>query len=188
MRRSIRSVFALLAAAALATAAPFAASATPTLVNAATASYDPGNGTLVQVQSPNTTTQANPALTVTSAVTACQGGPLTDYTGWSVGLYVADAAGNPISAVALTRTQLPVFPTVPLPAGIAPNNQNVNPFAITNGNVGIFEFLLDTATGQTAAGSTYVLITNVPANSPLPKRRVRVVLGATSGSSIPLPR
>ena len=184
MRRTLRAVFALLAAAALATAAPFAASATPTLVNAATASYDPGNGTLVQVQSPNTTTQANPALTVTSAVTACQGGPLTDYTGWSVGLYGADAAGNPISALTLTRTQLPAYPTVPLPAGIAPNNQNVNPFAITNGNVGIFEFLLDTATGQTAAGSTYVLITNVPANSPLPKRRIRVVLGATSGSSV----
>jgi uncharacterized repeat protein (TIGR01451 family) len=184
MRRIVRAVSALIAAGALASAAPLAVSAAPTLVNAATASYDPGNGTLVQVQSPSILTQANPALTVTSAITACQGGPLTDYTGWSAGLYAADSAGNPTGALTLTRTQLPVFPTVPLPAGIAPNNQNVNPFAVTNGNVGIFEFLLDTTTGQTANGAIYDLITNVPANSPLPKRRIKLVLGATSSGSV----
>jgi uncharacterized repeat protein (TIGR01451 family) len=183
MTRIVRTALALAAAAALATAAPFTASAAPSLVNAAAASYDPGNGTLVQVQSPNTLTQANPQLTVTSAITACQGGPLTDYTGWSIGVYNADATGNPTSALSLTRTQLPVYPTVPIPAGIAPNNQNLNPFTVTNGNVGIYEFLLDTATGQTAA-QTFVLITNAPKTSTLPKRRIKIVLGATSGATV----
>ncbi len=184
MNRMVRATLALGAAALLATAAPFAASAASSLVNTAAASYDPGNGTLVQVQSPNITTQSNPALTVTSAVTACQGGPLTDYTNWSVGLYTADAGGNPIAPVTLTRTQLPVYPTVPLPAGIAPNNQNLNPFTITNGNVGIFEFLLDTSTGQTAPAASYLLVTNAPAASGLPKRRIKIVLGATGGGNV----
>jgi uncharacterized repeat protein (TIGR01451 family) len=184
MKRTVRTLFALCASAALALAAPFSASAAPSLVNAAAASYDPGNGTLVQVQSPQTLTQANPNLTVTSAITACQGGPLTDYTNWSIGIYAADAAGNPTSALSLTRTQLPVFPTVPLPAGVAPNNQDLNPFTVTNGNVGIYEFLLDTATGQTNAGSNFVLITNSPANSTLPKRHIKIALGATTGTSV----
>ncbi len=183
MARIVRSALALIAALTLATAAPFVVSAAPTLVNAASASYDPGNGTLVQVQSPSTLTQANPSLTVTSAITACQGGPLTDYTGWSIGLYNADALGNPTTALALTRTQLPVLPAVPLPAGIAPNNQNLDPFTVTNGNVGIYAFLLDTATGETAP-QTFVLITNAPATSSLPKRRVKIVLGATTGANV----
>ena len=184
MQRLVRGVIAFGAALALAVSAPLAVSAAPSLVNAAAASYDPGNGTLVQVLSPNTLTQANPNLTVTSAITACQGGPLTDYTGWSIGLYAADAAGNPTSPLSLTRTQLPVFPTVPLPAGIAPNNQDLNPFTVTNGNVGIYAFLLDTATGQTNAASTFVLITNGPANSTLPKRRIKIVLGATTAGNV----
>ncbi len=183
MARIVRCALALIAALTLATPAPFAVSAAPTLVNAASASYDPGNGTLVQVQSPSTLTQANPSLTVTSAITACQGGPLTDYTGWSIGLYSADALGNPTAALALTRTQLPVLPAVPLPAGIAPNNQNLDPFTVTNGNVGIYAFLLDTATGETAP-QTFVLITNAPATSSLPKRRIKIVLGATTGANV----
>jgi uncharacterized repeat protein (TIGR01451 family) len=184
MNRIVRSLTALGASAALITLAPFSASAAPSLVNAAAASYDPGNGTLVQAQSPSTLTQANPNLTVTSAITACQGGPLTDYTGWSIGLYNADSAGNPTSNLSLTRTQLPVYPTVPLPAGIAPNNQNLNPFTVTNGNTGLYEFLLDSATNQTNAAATYVLITNAPPSSTLPKRRIKIALGATSGGNV----
>lgn len=184
MKRHIRALFALSASAALVFSAPFSASAAPSLVNAAAASYDPGNGTLVQVQSPQTLTQANPSLTVTSAITACQGGPLPDYTGWSVGLYAADAAGNPTGPLALTRTQLPALPAVPLPAGIAPNNQDLNPFTVTNGNVGIYEFLLDTTRGQTAAGMNFALLTNVPATLTLPKRRIRITLGTTTGSNV----
>jgi uncharacterized repeat protein (TIGR01451 family) len=184
MKRTMRAVAALATAVLIATGAPLDSSAAPTLVNAAAASYDPGNGTLVQVQSPNIQTQSNPALTISSSVTACQGGPLIDYANWSVGLYSADPAGNPIAPLALTRTQLPVYPTIPLPAGIAPNNQNLNPFSITNGNVGIFEFLLDTATGQTAPGATYLLVTNAPSASGLPRRRIRVVLGATAGGAV----
>ena len=185
MRRHIRSLFAVCAALALAATAPFTASAAPSLVNAASASYDPGNGTLVQVLSPTTLTQANPSLTITSAITACQGGPLADYTGWNVGLYNADASGNPTSALTLSRTQLPALPTIPLPAGIAPNNQNLNPFTVTNGNVGIYGFLLDTALGQTNAGTNYVLVTTAPKTATtMPNRRIRVTLGATTGNNV----
>jgi uncharacterized repeat protein (TIGR01451 family) len=184
MTRHLRALVALGASAALAFALPFSAAAAPSLVNTAAASYDPGNGTLVQVQSPNTVTQANPLLTVTSAITACQGGPLTDYTGWSIGLYAADASGNPTGPLVLTRTQLPALPAIPLPAGVAPNNQDLNPFTVTNGNVGIYEFLLDTTKGQTAAGLNFALLTNAPAASTLPKRRIKVTLGATTGTNV----
>lgn len=184
MRTLLRRFAAIAGTLVLATSAPFVAQAAPNLVNAAAASYDPGNGTLVQVLSPSVLTAPNPVLSISSAVTACQGGALPDYTGWTVGVYNSDGSGNPTTILPLTRTQLPFLPTVNLPAGIAPNNQNANPFSLTNGNKGLYEFLLDATAGQTTAGRSFTIVTGAPRAAAQPNRRIRIVLGATVGTNV----
>lgn len=158
--------------------------ATPALINTAAASYDPGNGVRVNVQSLNTNTQPDPVLDPTAGVTACEGAVLPDFTNFSVGLYGVDALGSPTAPLKLVETQLPVLPAVALPAGIAPNNQNINPFTLSNGNKGLYEFLLDATGPQIAPGTAFLIAINVPQTSALPKRRVKVVLGTASAAGI----
>lgn len=153
------------------------------LMNTASATYSTRGISSLARSSP-VLAQPNSAVNINSGVTACGGGPLADFTGWNVGLYRADAAGNPTSLLPLTRTQLPVLANVALPGGVAPNNNNLNPFVLSNGNAGLWEFLLDANAGQTASGTTFVLTVVPPNGSPLPRRFIKIVLGATLNSTV----
>ncbi|HEY9797370.1 MAG TPA: hypothetical protein V6D30_17125, partial [Leptolyngbyaceae cyanobacterium] len=80
-------------------------------------------------------------------VTGCAGEILPEYTGFSVGLYEADLA-DPTGAsfkdlVPLTQTEFPDKPDNGILQGMRPNTQNSNPFFLTTGEKGTYNFLLD---------------------------------------------
>jgi len=108
----------------------------------------------------------------------CGGNEFADYTGFRAALYEqASPLGDLGALVTLT-------PTTPL-TGLPPNIFNVNPYNITNtpvnGKRGVYNFLLDPSTGQTAVGRTFILVISPPAGSGLQERRIRLVIGTTVG-------
>lgn len=115
-------------------------------------------------------------------VTGCAGETLKDYTGFSVGLYEtesSDPTGTNIKApVALTQTEFPKNPNNKIPRGLEPNTQNSNPFFLTNGNEGTYNFLLDPQRGQLDSGRAYILLIHPPEDTIYDERRIRVVIGA----------
>jgi uncharacterized repeat protein (TIGR01451 family) len=118
-------------------------------------------------------------------VTACDGGLLPDYRGFKVGLYTpADAVGNVGSPVLLTQTELPDIPNNGVPAGLAPNAENSNPFFLTNSDQGQYNFLLDVNRGQLSVGSTYILMVTPPAGSRYSERRIRLTIDSHVGDRV----
>lgn len=114
-------------------------------------------------------------------ITGCAGEALTDYTGFSVGLYETDPndpTGTSIrQPVALTRTELPDIPDNKIPRGLEPNAENSNPYFLTNGKQGTYNFLFDPNRGQLDRGREYILLIQPPENTSYDERRIRLVIG-----------
>jgi uncharacterized repeat protein (TIGR01451 family) len=110
-------------------------------------------------------------------ITDCAGGLLPDYEGFSVALYEADP-GDPTggigSLVDLTETEYPDVADNDIKEGSSPNTQNSNPFYLTNGDQGGYNFLLDLERGQLEAGDRYILVINPPPGSNYNQRRIRI--------------
>lgn len=120
-------------------------------------------------------------------ITGCAGETLPEYRGFSVGLYEParnSSTGEVGDPVRLTTTELPDSSNNSIPAGLEPNIQNSNPFFLTNGDEGKYNFLLDVATGQLDPGQTYILLINPPEDSNYDQRRIRLVIGDRSGSTV----
>ncbi len=119
-------------------------------------------------------------------ITGCAGETLPDYNGFTVGLYepnLADPTGTEIGTpVALTTTSLPAANGIP--AGVAPNGQNSNPFSLTSSSGGLYGFLLDPARGQLDQGRVYILVINPPVGSIYNQRRFRLTIGTRNGNLI----
>ncbi|BAY18489.1 hypothetical protein NIES21_43360 [Anabaenopsis circularis NIES-21] len=111
-------------------------------------------------------------------ILGCAGTTLSDYTGFSVGLYeadITDPTGTELGKiVSLIRTELPDVPNNNLPAGQTPNIENSNPFFLRNSPAGVYNLLLDPNRGQTEVGKTYILVVNPPQNSSYQQRRIKI--------------
>ncbi|WP_210404390.1 DUF11 domain-containing protein [Chroococcidiopsis sp. TS-821] len=121
-------------------------------------------------------------------VTGCAGEILSDYTGFSVALYEVEP-NDPTKTevrnlVSLTRTELPDIPGNGIAKGLAPNIENSNPFFLTNGEQGNYNFLLDPNRGQLDIGRTYVLIVNPPPNTIYNQRRVKITIQERRGDVV----
>jgi uncharacterized repeat protein (TIGR01451 family) len=156
-----------------------------TIYNKASYSYnDPKSGITFQ-DSTNEISVINTRLLTDprGRVLGCGGLPLTDYTGFRVGLYEPDpkdATGTELGQLlATTPTELPDIPNNGVPAGITPNVTNLNPFPLSNATEGFYSFLLDRSRGQLAIGKTYILVVDPPASSTIyTQRRVRLQITA----------
>ncbi len=123
-------------------------------------------------------------------ILGCNGEELDDYTGFTVSLFEPDP--NDPTGTEVGRL-IDLTPTLEsgTPQGIAPNITNVNNYPITNNAVtaingetkrGVYNFLFDTAKGQTDAGRTYILVVNPPDNSNFPERRIRLEIQSVTGN------
>ena len=121
-------------------------------------------------------------------VTGCAGEQIEDYTGLSVGLYEVNSAaptGTEIrSPVALTPTELPDISGNNISLGLNPNSENSNPFFLTNGNQGRYNFLFDPSRGQLAPGKSYILLISPPPNSIYSERRIKLTIGSQIGEVV----
>ena len=121
-------------------------------------------------------------------LTGCNGGVLSEYDGFSVGLYnpdPSDPTGSTIASLTtLTRTELPDDPNNNIPKGIDPNTENSNPFFLVNSDDGKYAFLFDDGLGQLDFGETYILLVQTPENSIYDERRVKLVIGEREGNTV----
>jgi uncharacterized repeat protein (TIGR01451 family) len=114
-------------------------------------------------------------------ITGCNGELLSDYRGFTVGLYDTDATGlNLGPLLSLTPTELPDNPNNSIPRGNAPNGTNVNPYPVQND--GRYSFLFDESKGQLTVGRNFLLVVNPPQGSPYAQRRVRLTIVARAGT------
>jgi uncharacterized repeat protein (TIGR01451 family) len=121
-------------------------------------------------------------------ITGCSGEELTDYTGFNVALYDVDPS-DPTGAslgrlTPLTTTELPDIRNNGIPKGLSPNNSNVNPFYLANGEAGKYNFLFDPSKGQLDSGRAYILVVTPPRNSIYSQRRVRIVINQRVGDVV----
>lgn len=121
-------------------------------------------------------------------IRGCNGEILPDYTGFSVSLYDADPSdptGTSLKGlVPLTRTEVPDAPDNNIPLGLAPNKENSNPYYLTNGTEGTYNFLFDPSRGQLDTGRTYILVINPPADSIYDQRRVKLTINERNGNLV----
>jgi uncharacterized repeat protein (TIGR01451 family) len=106
-------------------------------------------------------------------IRGCGGEVLTDYAGFSIGLYEAGAKDTLGGLVGLTRTGSGTNFT-----GLPPNIQNANPFFLANDEPkGAFNYLLNRDRGQLDVGKRYILVVNPPAASRgFSQRQIRIVI------------
>jgi uncharacterized repeat protein (TIGR01451 family) len=184
-------IIAAIAGAALSTALPSSAQTakkfkTPIFNRAAFSYFMPGSD--VPVEGTSAALQTQPLIDPLGQVTGCAGEILPDYTGFSVGIYDADptdSTGTSLGrASALTVTEIPDNPNNSIPLGKAPNVSNTNPFFLTNGDKGTYNFLFDQNRGQLNQGRIYILVVQPPANSIYAQRRVKLVIGQRTGNAI----
>jgi uncharacterized repeat protein (TIGR01451 family) len=112
-------------------------------------------------------------------ITGCAGELLPDYTGFRVGLYQpnpADPTGGIQGVVPLTPTDIR--------QGLAPNLENANPFFLTNGEQGTYNFLLDVTRGQLDPGQQYIFLVSPPAGSEYAERRIRIDIVANNNGIV----
>ncbi|HIK28855.1 MAG TPA: DUF11 domain-containing protein [Oscillatoriaceae cyanobacterium M7585_C2015_266] len=121
-------------------------------------------------------------------ITGCVGEILPDYTGFSVALHevnTADPTGTSLGKLLdLTPTEVPDIPNNNIKEGLAPNRENSNPFFLTNGEEGIYNFLLDVERGQLTAGKQYILRVSPPRGSNYQERRIRIDIGETVNNRV----
>jgi len=119
-------------------------------------------------------------------VTSCDGGLLSDYTGFNVGLYdPLNDFGDIGPATVLTATVPPnqVSASNRL-VGLDPNFYNINPFYLTNSDQGKFNFLFDDSRGQVDVGKVYILVVKPPVNSTFGGRRIKITITSRVGSIV----
>ncbi|MBD2436283.1 DUF11 domain-containing protein [Nostoc sp. FACHB-110] len=143
------------------------------------------NNTLYQGITNRIQLNTDPTISQSGEVLGCSGAFISNYQGFSLGLYEAqtnDPTGAELgNLVSLTQTELPDVPNNGIPAGQAPNIENANPYFLTNNPAGAYNFLLDPNQGQTATGKTYILVINPPANSRYQQRRIKIqIIGSDS--------
>ncbi len=121
-------------------------------------------------------------------IVGCAGEMLSDYSGFSIALYESDAADptgiNLGRLISLTPTEVPDQPGNGIAEGRSPNTENSNPFSLTNGDRGVYNFLLDVRKGQLDQGRSYILVINPPRNSIYAQRRFRLTIGARNGNQV----
>lgn len=160
------------------------------IINQASYTYnDSDNGQPIEGITSQVVTQLERGLVdPLGRVTGCAGEALRDYTGFSVGLYEPDPndpTGTEVrEPVPLTQTELPDIPSNGISKGLAPNRENSNPFFLTNGERGTYNFLFDPNQEQLDRGRTYILLINPPSNSIYNQRRVRLVIGERNGNVV----
>jgi uncharacterized repeat protein (TIGR01451 family) len=115
----------------------------------------------------------------------CGGEPLTRYEGFSMALYnplPGDSTfSEPGSLVALTPTEWPDDPNNRIPAGLAPNGENANPFNFSDQSSGNYNFLLDPGRGQLDIGRTYLMLITPPEGQGFVKRRIKLEILSHAG-------
>jgi uncharacterized repeat protein (TIGR01451 family) len=166
-------------------AMPLLAQTAPSLNNQATYSYDLGNSSGAWVGS------SSVSLGVTlidpfGQLLGCGGSPLPNYVGFTMALY-NPLPGDPLQVelgtlVALTSTELPDIPGNGVPAGLAPNGTNANPFSLST--QGTYNFLLDPAKGQVDTGRVFLLVVTPPTGTPYVQRRIKLQILSNTGGVI----
>jgi uncharacterized repeat protein (TIGR01451 family) len=119
-------------------------------------------------------------------ILGCGGELLTDYTGFSVGIYEPnpnDPTGTELgSLVSLTRSELPDIQNNDVPGGLKPNTENSNPYFVTNQEPkGTYNFLFDPNKGQLNPGKSYILAIKPPKNSIYTQRRIKLQIVDSTG-------
>ncbi len=121
-------------------------------------------------------------------IVGCAGETLPSYSGFSVAFYDADPSdptGASIGRItAMTRTEFPDIPNNGIALGLQPNVENNNPYSVTDGTQGTYNFLLDPSKGQLDQGRAYILVVNTPPGSIYSPRRIRIVMGARVGNKV----
>ncbi|MGB3653865.1 MAG: hypothetical protein WBA41_21995 [Rivularia sp. (in: cyanobacteria)] len=130
----------------------------------------------------------DPLIDPFGQILGCNGEELDDYTGFTSSLFEPDPndpTGTEVGRL-IELTPTDNIPNNDIPQGIAPNITNLNNYAITNdpvnGKRGVYNFLFDTAKGQTDVGKTYILVVNPPENSTFPERRIRLEIQSVNGN------
>ncbi|MBD2097295.1 DUF11 domain-containing protein [Trichocoleus sp. FACHB-591] len=121
-------------------------------------------------------------------IRGCAGETLSSYDGFSLGIYETNP-GDPTGAslnglVSLTKTELPDIANNGIPAGIAPNSENNNPFFFTDSDEGTYNFLLDPKRGQIDVGKAYILVISPPENTGYSQRRIRIIITARTNDTV----
>lgn len=158
------------------------------ITNQATYSYEFNNDKSDIKQSIQTTTNKLFTSVITTdlidplgKITGCAGETLPDYTGFSIGLYEPNSQDATTTEIAepvpLTRTESPDIANNNIPRGLEPNTENSNPFFLTNGKEGTYNFLLDPQRGQLDRGKTYILLIHPPDKSIYDERRIKLTIG-----------
>ncbi|MEA5580401.1 hypothetical protein VB620_03480 [Nodularia harveyana UHCC-0300] len=161
----------------------------PAIKNQASYTYTvPGTDLQFQGSSGNIETVNTALIDPFGRILGCSGELLPDYTGFSVGVYEPnpnDPTGTELgNIVPLTLTEVPNIPNNNIPAGLAPNSQNINPYVLSNEQPrGTYNFLLDPNIGQTDPGRTYIFVVNPPSNSIYQQRRVKIEILENTGDS-----
>lgn len=121
-------------------------------------------------------------------IVGCAGETLATYAGLSVAFYDADPSdptGASIGRItAMTRTEFPDIPNNGISLGLQPNVENNNPYLLTDGTQGTYNFLLDPSKGQLDTGRAYILVVNTPPGSTYSPRRIRIVMGARVSNKV----
>ncbi len=120
-------------------------------------------------------------------ITGCEGETLPNYEGFTVSLYETPDGLQLGNLVNLTASELPDIPGNDIPAGIAPNKNNNNPYALTIGNAdGKYNFLLDARKGQLTPGRQYILVIKPPSSSLYAERQILLTVVTVAGQKITL--
>lgn len=153
------------------------------ILNTASYSYsapDPITGNPTPI-SAITNKLEQPLIDPFGVITGCNGELLSSYQGFSVGLYEAAANGVDLGPLTdLTRTEFPDLVGNGIPAGLRPNTQNANPYFV--GNDGRYNFLFDSAKGQTSVGRSYIMVVNPGPGSGYAQRRIRITITGQVGT------
>ncbi len=118
-------------------------------------------------------------------ITNCEGELFDDYTGFNIAIYDTDANDPTYSLQRLTDLTLTEIPDIignDIPGGIEPNDQNTNPFYLTNEDEGKYSFQLDGRRNQLQVGKTYILVVNPPPGSNYIQRRIRIKILSKNGN------
>ncbi len=147
-------------------------------VNTASFTYTDATGNTIS----GTTNQLTQSLVDPAGqITGCAGEVLSNYQGFSVGVYNVDASGLDLAGlVPLTQTEVPDLANNGIPPGMAPNRQNSNPYALEKD--GRYNFLLDDSKGQLTVGKTYILVVNPPPGSSYAQRRLKLAITGRNGT------
>ena len=151
-----------------------------TVTNVATYGYDDPSGQSFAGKTNQLTQSLADPL---GQITGCNGERLSDYQGFSVGVYNTDAIGLDLAGlVSLTQTEVPDNQGNGVSGGLAPNTQNRNPYFIQSD--GTYNFILDESQGQLTVGKSYILVVNPPTNSTYAQRRIKLTITNVNGKAI----